>query len=300
MHPPTKLKRSGPMPFAPAPRAVRAGDYVFTSSIYPVDNAGHAVMTDERLGEAGPSLIAAQTRHCFEALKTILEEHGSSLDRLLKAEVHLVDAADFYEFKLVWREYFPNDPPARTAVEVGDTLPFRGARLNLDVVALAGDSKLERQALRDPEGPDPLAAEAASWAVRAGNLVFCSGFAASNFTTGLAAGKKPGFPNYGNDAVSQAEYFFDALNRVLAQADTSLEQALEAYLYEADLKNFYNVDSTWGRYMPVPPGRASMGIKGLIVPGACFVASLTVLVPDQNHVKEESRKGIKYHPVNAR
>lgn len=300
MHPPTKLKRSGPVPFAPAPRAVRAGDYVFTSSIYPVDSAGHAVMTDERLGEAGPSLITAQTRHCFEALKTILEEHGSSLDRVLKAEVHLVDAADFYEFKLVWREYFPNDPPARTAVEVGDTLPFRGARLNLDVVALAGDSKLERQALRDPEGPDPLAAEAASWAVRAGNLVFCSGFAASNFTTGLAAGKKPEFPNYGNDAVSQAEYFFDALNRVLAQAGTSLEQALEAYLYEADLKNFYDVDSTWARYMPVPPGRASMGIKGLIVPGACFVASLTVLVPDQNHVKEESRRGIKYHPVNAR
>ena len=39
-----------------------------------------------------------------------------------------------------------------------------------------------------------------------------------------------------------------------------------------------------------------MGIKGLIVPGACFVASLTVLVPDNNHKKEESRKGIKYHP----
>jgi hypothetical protein len=42
-----------------------------------------------------------------------------------------------------------------------------------------------------------------------------------------------------------------------------------------------------------------MGIKGLIVPGACFVASLTVLVPDKDHVKEESREGIKYHPVKA-
>src|SRR4029077_13683068 len=97
---------------------------------------------------------------------------------------------DFYEFKLVWREYFPNDPPARTAEEVGDTLPFRGGRFTLDVVALGGDSNLERQALRDPEGPDPLAAEAASWAVRAGNLVFCSGFTASNFSTGLAAGRR--------------------------------------------------------------------------------------------------------------
>ena len=32
------LERSQPSAFAPAPKAVRAGDYVFTSSIYPIDN----------------------------------------------------------------------------------------------------------------------------------------------------------------------------------------------------------------------------------------------------------------------
>ena len=212
---------------------------MFTSSIYPIDKAGHTIETDILLGEAGPSLIAAQTRHCLEALKAILKEHGSSLDRVLKAEVHSVDAADFYEFKLVWREYFPKEPPARTTVEVGDTLPFRGARLNLDVVALAGNSKLERQVLRDPEGPDPIEAEAAPWAVRAGNLVFCSGFTASNFSTGLAAGRRPGFPNYGNDAVAQAEYFFNTLNRVLAQAGTSLEQALECLSLRAGPRDLF-------------------------------------------------------------
>ncbi len=300
MKSPIALHRSPAMPCTPVPRAVRAGDYVFTSSIYPIDAAGHTIAVDEPLGEAGPSLIAVQTRHCLETLAQILKEQGSSLDRVLKVEVHLADAADFYEFKLVWREYFPQDPPARTSIEVGDTLPFRGARLNLDAVALAADSGVERQVLRDPGGPDPLPAEGASWAVRAGNLVFCSGFTAIDFTTGLAAGKKPGFPNYGNDAVAQAQYFFDALNRVLGEAGTSLEHALEAYLYEPDLKTFYDVDSTWARYMPVPPGRASMGVKGLLVPGACFVTSLTVLVPDQDHVKEESREGIAYHPVQLR
>jgi 2-iminobutanoate/2-iminopropanoate deaminase len=273
---------------------------VFTSSIYPVDDSGHALTVDHLIGEAGPSLIEVQTRHCLERLKAVLAEQGSSLDRVLKAEVHLADAADFYEFKLVWREYFPKDPPARTTVEVGDTFPFRGARLNLDVVALAGDSKLHRQVLRDPESADPLEVEWASLAVRAGNLVFCSGFTASNFKSGISVGKEPGFPNYGNDAVAQAECFFGSLNRALAQAGTSLEQALEAYLYEPELKTFYDVDTTWVRYMPVPPGRASMGIKGLIVPGACFVASLTVLVPDKNHVKSESQKGITYHPVATR
>ena len=298
MKSPLVLRRSGFKRLAPAPQAVRAGDYVHTSSIYPVDDTGRAVGIDEWLGEAGPPLISVQTRHCLETLAQVLKEQGSSLERVLKAEVHLADAADFYEFKLVWREYFPNDPPARTTIEVGDTLPFRGARLNLDAVALAGDSHLEREVLRDPDGPDPLEAEWASWAVRAGNLVFCSGFAAIDFKTGLAAGKKPGFPNYGNDAVAQATYFFEALNRVLRPAGTSLENALESILYEPDLKTFYDIDSTWARYMPVPPGRASMGAKGLMVPGACFVASLTVLVPDKDHVKEELHDGVPYHPVS--
>ena len=147
--------RSSAAPFVPASRAVRAGDYIFTSSIYPIDGAGHAIQVDECLGEAGPSLIEVQTRHCLESLKAVLAEFGSSLERVLKADVHLAEAADFYEFKCIWREYFPSEPPARTTVEVGDLLPFRGARLNLDAVALAGDAAVERIVLRDPDGPDP-------------------------------------------------------------------------------------------------------------------------------------------------
>ena len=73
--------------------------------------------------------------------------------------------------------------------------------------------------------------------MRAGNLVFCSGFAASNFKSGISVGKKPGFPNYGNDAVAQAEYFLTASIVRSRQAGTSLEQALEAYLYEPDLED---------------------------------------------------------------
>ena len=173
-----KLDRGKPSPFAPAPRAVRAGDYVFTSSIYPIDASGHAISVDERLGESGPSLVDAQTRQCLDTLKSVLGDFKSTLEHVLKVDVHLADAHDFLEFKRVWKEYFPKDPPARTTVEVGDTLPFPGARLSLDGVALAGDSKLVRQVLTDPEGSDPMPAEWASHAVRAGNFVFCSAFPA--------------------------------------------------------------------------------------------------------------------------
>jgi enamine deaminase RidA (YjgF/YER057c/UK114 family) len=294
------LERIGAAPFAPAPRAVRAGDYVFTSSIYPIDDAGHAVAVDPRLGEAGPSLMEAQARRCLETLKSWLRDSGSSLERVLKADVHLADAAEFNELKRVWKEYFPSNPPARATVEVGDTLPFPGARLSLDAVALAGDSKLQRQVLSDPEGSDPLPVEWASHAVRAGSFVFCSAFPASDFKNGLAVGKPAGFPNYGSDAEMQAEYIFTRMNRVLSQAGTSLEQAVESQLYEPDLLNFHDVDGIWAKYMPVPPPRSSMGVKGLILPGALCAPNLTILVPDKDLRKEESHKGLRWHPVKVR
>lgn len=298
--PAVSLERIGSAPFAPAPRAVRAGDYVFTSSIYPIDEAGHAVSIDERLGEAGPSRMEVQARRCLETLKSVLRDCGSSLERVLKADVHLADAVELNEFKRVWKEYFPANPPARTTVEVGDTLPFPGARLSLDAVALSGDSKLQRQVLSDPEGSDPLPVEWASHAVRAGSFVFCSAFPASDFKSGLAVGKPAGFPNYGSNAEMQADYIFTRMNRVLSQAGTSLEQAVESQLYEPDLLNFHDVDGIWAKYMPVPPPRSSMGVKGLILPGALCAPNLTILVPDKDLRKEESHKGLRWHPVKVR
>ena len=159
--------------------------------------------------------VAVQTRHCLTTLKNSLAELQSSLALVIKVDVHLAFASDFYEFKLVWREFFPADPPARMTIEVGDTFPFSGVRINLDAVAIASDGKLQRQVLFDPAGPSSLEAEWAPDAVRAGNFVFCSGFPASDFQKGLAVGKPPGFPYYGSDAEMQAEHVFDRLERVL-------------------------------------------------------------------------------------
>jgi enamine deaminase RidA (YjgF/YER057c/UK114 family) len=135
--------------------------------------------------------------------------------------------------------------------------------------------------------------EGASHAVRAGSFVFCSAFAATNFETGMAVGRRPGFPNYGSAAEMQAEYVFTRLNRVLAQVGTSLEHAVESQLYEPDLSHFHDVDGVWKKFMTVPPPRSSMGVKGLIHPDAIFVANFVVMIPDEAHVKAESHAGIR-------
>jgi enamine deaminase RidA (YjgF/YER057c/UK114 family) len=66
------LKRFGSAPLVPVPRAVRAGDYVFTSSIYPVDESGRVVAIDVPRGEINPSLMEVQARHCLDTLKQVL------------------------------------------------------------------------------------------------------------------------------------------------------------------------------------------------------------------------------------
>jgi enamine deaminase RidA (YjgF/YER057c/UK114 family) len=290
------IRRLSGAPHLPFARAVRVGDYVYTSSIYPIDDEGRIAEDKPWLGVAGSALIAGQARHCLTTLKNTLVELQSSLSLVVKVDVHLAFASDFYEFKLIWREFFPVDPPARMTIEVGDTFPFSGVRINLDAVAITTDSKLKRQALSDPTGPSSMEAEWAPDAVRAGNFIFCSGFPASDFEKGLAVGKPPGFPYYGSDAEMQAEYVFDRIDRVLAQAGTSVDQVVESQLYEPDLRTFYDVDTVWGRRMPTPPTRSSMGVKGLIVPGAAFAPNFVVLVPDGEHEKKESRKGIAWHP----
>ena len=125
------------MPFAPAPKAVRAGDYVFTSAIYPVDQHGHAIGVDEALGEAGPSLIAAQTRQCLETLKSILEESGSSLDRIVWANWSLRDAADFDAFNEEWVRWFPADGPVGQSTLMPPLQRRAGFRVSIGVIAEA-------------------------------------------------------------------------------------------------------------------------------------------------------------------
>jgi enamine deaminase RidA (YjgF/YER057c/UK114 family) len=295
------LSQRLPPPVAPHPHAARAGDFVYVSSVFPVDpETGQAVQAPAGLAYAKRSTTEAQVEDVVRQLQAILAEAGSSLENVLRAEIHLARPQDFVEVKEVWKTAFPRNPPALTVVEVGDEHIYPGVALNVHCLALANDSALQRQPLRTPEAPDPMEAIWAPQAVRAGPFVFPTTSPATDYQTGIPVGRRPGFPNYGSDAEMQAEYVFDNLNRVLATAGTSLEQAVESQLYEPDLLTFHDVDGVWGRYMPVPPPRSSMGIKGLLVPGALMAANLVVLAPDGQYRKEESRAGIRWHPVEVR
>ncbi len=294
-----------PLHVLSGPRYNRQGDYVWISTLYPIDEAGNVIHTTSPSPYLGESEMAAQTRAVCEALRGVLAEAGTTMDRVIKAEVYLVEPEDFYEFKLVWKEYFPSEPPARATAIVGDEHLFPGAGLSLSAVALAGDSAFRKETIRVDEVPDPMEAEWAPQAVKAGIFVFPSALPATDFETGVPVGRNPIAPYYGSDAEMQTTYIFENWAKVLAAAGSGLEQGLKSQAMEIDFTNFHDMDGIWGQYLGhgagvPPPGRSSMAMRGLLVPGALMTINCFFLVPDAKHQKVESREGIRWHPVVLR
>jgi 2-iminobutanoate/2-iminopropanoate deaminase len=63
-----------------------------------------------------PDAFADQVRQTFKNVQTILEAAGSSLDDVVKVNAYVTDLTRFAEFNEVYKEFFPDDPPARTTV----------------------------------------------------------------------------------------------------------------------------------------------------------------------------------------
>ena len=87
-------------------RAIRAGDFVFITGQVPMKDG--APMTD--------GTIEDQTRACLDSLKLILEEAGCELSDVVRSMVWLKNREDFGGFNSVYAEYFPEEPPTRSAL----------------------------------------------------------------------------------------------------------------------------------------------------------------------------------------
>lgn len=116
-----------PAAVGPYSQAVRVGDFVFT--------AGQLGLVPGTKEFAGPD-IEAQTRQALENLRAVLEAAGSGLAQVVKTTVFLQDIGEFGRMNAVYAEFFGENPPARSAVEVA-ALPL-GGRIEIEAVAVAG------------------------------------------------------------------------------------------------------------------------------------------------------------------
>jgi 2-iminobutanoate/2-iminopropanoate deaminase len=119
---------AAPAPFQGAPysQAVRANGFVFVSGQLAL-RPGEKELMGGAIGE--------QTEQVFANLRAILEEAGSSLDRLVKTTVFLQDLDDFAGMNEVYAKHVGDRPPARSTVEIAK-LPS-GALVEIEAIAEA-------------------------------------------------------------------------------------------------------------------------------------------------------------------
>ncbi|MDP8215424.1 MAG: RidA family protein [Candidatus Euphemobacter frigidus] len=116
--------QNAPPAAGPYSQAVKAGDLIFISGQLPLTPEGVLV-------EGG---IKEQTIQILKNLKSILEEAEITLEQVVKTTIYLDNMADFDAFNEVYREYFPDEPPARACVEVS-ALP-QGVSVEIAAVAV--------------------------------------------------------------------------------------------------------------------------------------------------------------------
>ncbi len=121
-----------------APAAI--GPYSQGIALAPAENAGGMVYTsgqipaDPATGAVVPGGIREQTRRVLANLGAVLEASGSGLDCVVKTTVFLTDMGEFAAMNEVYASFFPNEPPARTTVQV-QRLP-KDVRVEIDAVAI--------------------------------------------------------------------------------------------------------------------------------------------------------------------
>lgn len=113
-----------PAAVGPYSHAVKANGFIYVSGQLGLDPVTGTL----------PEGIENQTRQSLENLKTIVEGCGSDLKHIVKTGIFLADIHDFGKVNEIYAEYFSDEKPARSCVEVSN-LP-KGGLVEIEVIAV--------------------------------------------------------------------------------------------------------------------------------------------------------------------
>jgi 2-iminobutanoate/2-iminopropanoate deaminase len=117
-------------PEAPAPvghysQAIRVGSAVYCAGQIPVDPKTNQIVSGD---------IAGETRQALSNLRAVLKAAHSGMDKVVRTTVFLTNLADYEVVNKVYAEFFPENAPSRTTVQVA-VLP-RNALIEIDAIAI--------------------------------------------------------------------------------------------------------------------------------------------------------------------
>jgi 2-iminobutanoate/2-iminopropanoate deaminase len=110
------------LPFSPG---VLIGDTLYIS--------GH-LGRDPKTAKLVPGGIESETRQSLTNIREVLKSAGMDFTHVASVTAYIVSFEDFAKFNAVYREHFPNEPPARATVQVAALND--GARVELQMIAV--------------------------------------------------------------------------------------------------------------------------------------------------------------------
>ena len=117
--------KHAPAALGPYSQAIRTDNMVFTAGQIALDPATGKMLEDD---------ITIQTEQVLKNLTAVLEAAGTNLANVVKCTVFLQDMGEFAAMNAVYAQFFTENPPARSAVQVA-ALPL-GARVEIEAIAL--------------------------------------------------------------------------------------------------------------------------------------------------------------------
>jgi reactive intermediate/imine deaminase len=207
IHPPAWAKSPNPYSYA-----VRAGDTVFLSGLVSRKGADNSLVA----GDA-----AAQTRVVLQNAQELLQAAGMTMANVVSARVYLTDAADFAAMNAVYREFFPQNFPARATVKAA--LAGAGPVVEITLVA----SSAPRQAIGTPPPGVPI-----SPAVRSGGTLYLSGMLGNT-------------PQTTGDVAAQTRETLDRIRKTLTDAGATPADVVDGLVYLTDAAAFQTMNDIY-------------------------------------------------------
>ncbi|MCX7978720.1 MAG: RidA family protein [Bdellovibrionaceae bacterium] len=134
--------KKAPEPVGLYPHAKRVGQFLFLSGVGPRERGTNKIPGVELNSDGTVKSydIEAQCHSVFRNVRYILEEAGSSWEQLVDVTVFLTNMKDdFPVYNRLWAEYFKENPPCRTTIEI-NCLPTPIA-IELKCIATIGEEK---------------------------------------------------------------------------------------------------------------------------------------------------------------
>jgi 2-iminobutanoate/2-iminopropanoate deaminase len=114
-----------PLAVGPYSQAIAAGQFVFCSGQIPLEPVTGILIEGD---------ISRQTERVLQNIAAVLRAYDLGMEHVVKTTVFLTDLGNFAEMNAEYSKFFPDDPPARSTIQVA-ALP-KGANVEIEAIAL--------------------------------------------------------------------------------------------------------------------------------------------------------------------